>query len=61
MADVSACSGIREEKGRLLLDQRCTLRHSCKRYDVHLNSTSQQQSYIKAQYNNGKCEMKKDL
>ncbi len=57
MADISACSGVPQEKGKVLLSKPCVLRFDCKRYEAHLNSTSQYQSYISAKVQNGKCEM----
>lgn len=61
MADISACSGVREEKGKILLSQRCELRYQCKRYERHLDATVKKPSYIKAQFHNGQCYMKKEL
>lgn len=60
MADISACSGLKQEKGKILLSNQCPIRHSCKRYEAHLTATSKQQSYIKAAFVGQSCEFLKE-
>lgn len=60
--DISACGAIKEKKDKAEITQKCKLRYECKRFSVHLASTSKQQSYITAQFqDDNTCEMKKDL
>jgi len=56
MADISACSGLKQDKGKVILSNQCPQRHGCKRYDAHLNAVSKQQSYIKAAFVGQSCE-----
>lgn len=47
MTEISACKATHEK-------YKCTIRHKCRRYDIHLNATSKYQSYIKPNFND--CE-----
>ncbi len=67
MADISACNGIRDMKGKMLEQAKvlgvhnlCELRRICKRYEAHLNAASKQQSYIKAAFVGSSCEFLKE-
>lgn len=59
MADISACSGVKDENYKNGFNQ-CKLRFQCKRYEIHLNATSKQQSYIKAAFVGQSCEFLKE-
>ena len=51
MTDISACAG------RIELEK-CKVRHSCRRFEIHLNSTSTQQSYARPKFGfNDECEI----
>lgn len=67
MADISACNGLKDLKGKILQQARvlgvhnsCELRRICRRYEAHLNATSKQQSYIKAAFVGQSCEFLKE-
>ena len=56
MADFSACNGVIPKKSKKEITRTCILRHSCKRFAIHLSSASAFQSYIKANVNGNNCE-----